>query len=165
MDNFAKLRKVYDLSSLPIMAKEIERKFLVENANFKELSSQRYEIMQGYLSRRIDATVRVRVRDDKAFLTVKGRNHGVVRDEWEYEIPVEEAREMLERCAEGSVLDKTRYIVPFGGYVWEVDEFHGIHEGLVVAEVELSSSDADFPIPPFVGREVTGDIHYYNSNL
>ena len=147
------------------MAKEIERKFLVENANFEAFSTRSYEITQGYLSRRVDATVRVRIRDDKAFLTVKGRNQGIVRDEWEYEIPVSDARDMLDRCAEGAVLSKTRHIVPFEGHVWEVDVFHGSHEGLVVAEVELPSDDAEFPLPSFVGKEVTGDPRYYNSNM
>lgn len=147
------------------MAKEIERKFLVENTNFEAFSTCRHEIMQGYLSRRIDATVRVRIMDDRAFLTVKGRNHGVVRDEWEYEIPVADARDMLQRCAEGSVISKTRYLVPFGGYTWEVDAFHGAHEGLIVAEIELPSAETSFPLPSFVGREVTGDPRYYNSNL
>lgn len=147
------------------MAKEIERKFLVENANFEAFSTRSYEITQGYLSRRVDATVRVRIRDDKAFLTVKGRNQGIVRDEWEYEIPVSDARDMLDRCAEGAVLSKTRHIVPFEGHVWEVDVFHGSHEGLVVAEVELPSDDAEFPLPTFVGKEVTGDPRYYNSNM
>lgn len=147
------------------MAKEIERKFLVENSNFKAFSTCKHEIMQGYLSRRIDATVRVRVMDNKAFLTVKGRNHGVVRDEWEYEIPVDDARDMLQRCAEGSVISKTRYIVPFEGHTWEVDVFHGCHEGLAVAEIELPEANSPFALPPFVGQEVTGNPRYYNSNL
>lgn len=147
------------------MSKEIERKFLVKNTNFKPLAVSSRKLMQGYLSRRIDSTVRVRVCDDCAFLTVKGRNHGIVRDEWEYAIPVADAREMLERCAEGTVIVKTRYNVPFDGLMWEVDEFHGNHEGLVVAEVELPSADAELSLPPFVGEEVTGDPRYYNSNL
>lgn len=147
------------------MAKEIERKFLVENSSFKELSTKRHEIKQGYISRNPTGTVRVRVRDDKAFLTIKGRNEGVVRDEWEYPIPLSEALDMLDRCCEGHVIEKTRYIVPCGGFNWEVDEFHGAREGLVVAEIELPESDTPFDIPPFAGEEVTGNILYYNSNL
>ena len=147
------------------MAKEIERKFLVENTNFKVSATHSYEITQGYLSRRIDSTVRVRIKDDKAFLTVKGRNNGAVRDEWEYEIPVADARDMLGRCADGAVITKTRYIVPFEGWIWEVDEFHGHNEGLVVAEIELPSADSPFRVPLFVGKEVTGNPAYYNSNM
>ncbi len=147
------------------MAKEIERKFLVKNSSFLELSASRQDIRQGYISRRPEGTVRVRICGDRAILTIKGRNDGAVRDEWEYPVPVEDAVLMLERCAEGTVIEKTRHIVPFGGFRWEVDVFHGAHEGLVVAEVELPSPDAAVPLPPFVGREVTGDPRYYNSNL
>lgn len=147
------------------MAKEIERKFLVKNSTFRELSVKSYGIMQGYLNRDPDATVRVRVRGTEAFLTVKGRNQGAVRDEWEYPVPVADAEAMLRRCCGGSLIEKTRHIVPFGGFEWEVDEFHGRHQGLVVAEIELPSSDAVFPLPPFAGEEVTGNPLYYNSNL
>lgn len=147
------------------MAKEIERKFLVKDSSYRHMASSSSHIEQGYLSRDPEATVRVRVRDDRAFLTVKGRNHGMVRDEWEYPIPVGDARIMLRRCARGSILQKRRYLVPFEGFTWEVDEFGGDHAGLVVAEVELPSADTVAPLPPFVGEEVTGDHHYYNSNL
>lgn len=147
------------------MAKEIERKFLVKNSTFLELSTTAIRIKQGYLSRLPEATVRVRIAGDKAFLTVKGKNDGAVRDEWEYSIPVADAEGMLERCAQGSVISKTRYIVPEGAYNWEVDEFHGAHEGLVVAEIELPYADATFGCPDFIGEEVTGNPSYYNSNL
>lgn len=147
------------------MAKEIERKFLVKNSIFMELSSSRQEIKQGYVSRRPEGTVRVRICDGKAFLTVKGRSHGAVRDEWEYPVPVEDAMQMLARCTEGNVIEKTRYIVPSGGLKWEVDVFHGTHEGLVVAEIELPAPDTTFTPPSFIGPEVTGDPRYYNSNL
>ena len=139
------------------MAKEIERKFLVTNDSYRHMATSSSHIEQGYLSRDPEATVRVRVRDDRAFLTVKGRNHGMVRDEWEYPIPVGDARIMLRRCARGSILQKRRYLVPFEGFTWEVDEFGGDHAGLVVAEVELPSADTVAPLPPFVGEEVTGD--------
>lgn len=147
------------------MAKEIERKFLVKNPTFRELSTTAIRIKQGYLSRLPEATVRVRIAGDKAFLTVKGKNHGCVRDEWEYAVPVADAEAMLDRCAQGSVISKTRYIVPDGAYNWEVDEFHGSNEGLVVAEIELPHAEATFNRPDFIGEEVTGNPSYYNSNL
>ena len=147
------------------MAKEIERKFLVKNPTFRELSTTAIRIKQGYLSRLPEATVRVRIAGDKAFLTVKGKNDGAVRDEWEYAVPVADAEAMLDRCAQGSVISKTRYIVPDGAYNWEVDEFHGSNEGLVVAEIELPHAEATFNRPDFIGEEVTGNPAYYNSNL
>ena len=119
MLNFAKL-SIYKPKN---MAKEIERKFLVKNSTFRELSTTATRIKQGYLSRLPEATVRVRIAGNKAFLTVKGKNHGCVRDEWEYAVPVADAEAMLDRCAQGSVISKTRYIVPDGTYNWEVDEF------------------------------------------
>ena len=103
--------------------------------------------------------------DAVGYITVKGRNAGAVRDEWEYTIPAADAEAMLKLCPEGSVLSKTRYLVDFGGRTWEVDEFHGHLEGLVVAEVELDDENADVEMPPFVSVEVTGDERYYNSNL
>lgn len=147
------------------MAKEIERKFLVKDNSFDKMTTRRSRIRQTYISDRPEATVRVRVRDDHAFLTVKGRNTGAVRDEWEYEIPVCEAEEMAGRLAGGWSIDKVRHIVPFGGRIWEVDVFHGRHEGLVLAEVELEDADAAVELPPFAGEEVTGVAAYYNSVL
>lgn len=147
------------------MAKEIERKFLVVGDSYADMAESAVELMQGYLSRRREATVRVRIAGDKAFLTVKGENRGVVRDEWEYPVPVADARCMMQ-CCEGTIISKTRYLVPYSGLLWEVDRFHGVLEGLVVAEVELESEDAPLGIlPPFIGREVTGDARYYNSSL
>lgn len=147
------------------MAKEIEHKFLVKSDNYRLTATSAHRIAQGYISRRPEGTVRVRILDDCAFLTVKGKNDGLVRDEWEYEIPLADAAEMLARTCEGKSLEKTRYIVDYEGFRWEVDEFHGAMEGLVVAEVEVPSADTVFPLPPFVGKEVTGDPAYYNSNL
>lgn len=147
------------------MAKEIEHKFLVKSDNYRLMANAAHRIAQGYISRRPEGTVRVRILDDRAFLTVKGKNDGLVRDEWEYEIPLADAAEMLDRTCEGKSLEKTRYIVDYEGFIWEVDEFHGAREGLVVAEVEVPSADTVFPLPPFVGEEVTGDPAYYNSNL
>lgn len=147
------------------MAKEIERKFLVTDSSYRDMASAERHIVQGYLSRDPRATVRVRIADGRAWLTVKGRNDGAVRDEWEYEIPVSDARDMLGRCAAGRVIEKTRYIVDYGGRSWEVDEFGGELSGLTVAEIELDSADEQPELPPFVGDEVTGDPRYYNSAL
>lgn len=147
------------------MAKEIERKFLVRDDSYKALAVGSDEIAQGYISANPDGTVRVRLKGEKAFLTVKTRNQGCVRNEWEYEIPVADARQMLENC-QGSIISKTRYYVPAGdGLQWEVDEFHGIRRGLTVAEIELPSEGTAFAIPSFIGDEVTGDPAYYNSSL
>lgn len=121
------------------------------------------EIAQGYLSRNPEATVRVRVRDNRGFLTVKSKNHGLERGEWEYEIPAADARELLKLC-QSPVLNKTRHIVPFEGYTWEVDVFSN-PEIPPMAEVELPSADARPALPPWLGREVTGNPAYYNSNL
>ena len=109
--------------------------------------------------------MRVRLKGEKAFLTVKTRNQGCVRNEWEYEIPAADARQMLENCR-GCIISKTRYYIPADdGLQWEVDEFHGTRQGLTVAEIELPSEDTAFAIPSFIGDEVTGDPAYYNSSL
>ena len=148
------------------MPLEIERKFLVDGG-FRELSFKSYRIVQGYLSTESGRTVRVRLRDDRGFLTIKGaaKDGGFSRFEWEKEIPASEAGDLLKLCA-GRVIDKTRYLVKGpDGHVFEVDEFHGANEGLVVAEVELKSEDEDFIRPDWLGEEVTGDRRYYNSML
>lgn len=148
------------------MSKEIERKFLVTDDSYKAAATDKLEIAQGYLSTDADATVRVRISGEKAWLTVKSRNRGAVRGEWEYAVPVGDAREMLASCCGGRLIEKTRYIVDAGGGLrWEVDEFHGRHQGLVVAEIELPAEDTPFVKAPFVGREVTGEPEYYNSSL
>lgn len=147
------------------MSKEIERKFLVTSDAYKSVSVSSSEIRQGYLSRNPDATVRVRLRGDKGYLTVKSRNKGISRDEWEYEIPAADAAEMLDRLCDGPVLSKTRYIVATESGNWEIDEFHGRLEGLVVAEIELPAADTPIALPSFIGREVSDDPQYYNSNL
>lgn len=146
------------------MAKEIERTFLVDDDSFRKMSSFTVHILQGYLNRDPERTVRIRIRNDSAFFTVKGKTVGCERDEFEYEIPLEDGLEMLKLCS-GKILDKTRYMVPFGNFVWEVDEYHGDLQGLIVAEVELPNANVDVPLPPFVGKEVTGDPKYYNSQL
>lgn len=146
------------------MALEIERKFLTCNDSFRAMASKAVIIKQGYLSRDVDATVRVRIIGHEAFVTVKTRNAGYVRHEYEYPIPVGDASEMLQAC-KGLIIEKTRHIVPFGGFVWEVDEFDGALKGIVVAEIELPSADTQFTLPPFIGEEVTSRKEYYNSNI
>lgn len=147
------------------MAQEIERKFLV-TGDFKSQAAKQTRIIQGYLSSVPDRTVRVRVKGDKGFITVKGigNNSGASRYEWEKEIPVGEVQELLKICEPG-VIDKTRYNVVVGKHTFEVDEFYGENEGLVVAEIELSSEAESFEKPSWLGEEVTGDVKYYNSML
>jgi len=147
------------------MAKEIERKFLVKG-DFKDEAFKATRITQGYLSSVPERTVRVRVKGDKGFITIKGIGNasGASRYEWEKEIPVEEVKELLLICEPG-VIDKTRYLVKAGEFTFEVDEFYGDNEGLVMAEVELASVDEDFERPDWLGAEVTGDRRYYNSHL
>ena len=147
------------------MAKEIERKFLVKG-DFKSEAFKATRITQGYLSSVPERTVRVRVKGDKGFITIKGIGNasGASRYEWEKEIPVEEVKELLLICEPG-VIDKTRYLVKAGEYTFEVDEFYGDNEGLVIAEVELASHDEAYEKPDFIGDEVTGDRRYYNSHL
>lgn len=146
------------------MAKEIERKFLVANvdAAISEAVTHKH-IVQGYLSTNPDATVRVRIADTQGFLAVKSRNHGAERNEWEYEIPHADALEML-KLSQSRVIDKTRYLVPFEGFTWEVDLFHS-HPGLALAEVELPGADTPISLPAWIGQEVTDNPAYYNSAL
>ena len=147
------------------MAQEIEKKFLVAG-EFKESAKKATRITQGYLSSVPERTVRVRVKGDKGYITVKGigNDSGASRFEWEKEIPVEDVRDLLKICEPG-VIDKTRYLVDCDGYTFEVDEFYGDNEGLVVAEVELGDEDEAFTRPSWLGEEVTGDKKYYNSML
>ena len=147
------------------MAQEIERKFLVEG-DFKGLATKSTRITQGYLSSVPERTVRVRIKGDKGFITIKGigSDSGASRYEWEKEIPVSEVEDLLKICEPG-VIDKTRYLVASGEHTFEVDEFYGDNEGLVVAEVELASENEVFEKPSFLGQEVTGDVKYYNSML
>ncbi len=147
------------------MAQEIERKFLV-TGEFKSLASRQTRIVQGYLNSVPERTVRVRIKGDKGFLTIKGIGNasGASRFEWEKEISLQEAEQLLAICEPG-VIDKIRYLVPSGHHTFEVDEFFGENEGLTVAEVELNSEDEAFVKPTFIGEEVTGDSKYYNSML
>jgi adenylate cyclase len=147
------------------MAQEIERKFLVDG-EYKTLAVKNTRIIQGYLSSVPERTVRVRVKGDKGFITIKGIGSasGASRYEWEKEISIEEAKELLAICEPG-VIDKTRYIVKSGPHSFEVDEFYGDNLGLTVAEVELSSENEHFEKPEWLGKEVTGDTRFYNSML
>lgn len=146
------------------MGIEIEHKYLVNGDSYKWESAGKSDIMQGFLSRDPERTVRVRVRDDKGFITVKGRGTGAAHPEFEYEVPLEDAMQLLTLC-EPPVIVKTRYIVEHKGNRWEVDEFHDGLQGLVIAELEVPSEDYVFPLPDFVGKEVTGDPRYCNSQL
>lgn len=147
------------------MAQEIERKFLV-TGEYKRLSFAHSHIAQGYISSARGRTVRVRIRDAEGFLTIKGPSaeSGLSRYEWEKKIPLDEARELMAICEPG-MIDKTRWLVKSGKHTFEVDEFHGENQGLVIAEVELSREDEAYEKPLFVGPEVTGDVRYYNSFL
>lgn len=147
------------------MAQEIERKFLV-CGDFKSRAVREERICQGYLSSVPERTVRVRVRGEQGFLTIKGGSDasGRSRYEWEKEIPLREAQELLRLCEPGRV-DKVRYEIPVGRHVFEVDEFCGENAGLVVAEVELEAVDEVFERPEWLGEEVTGDARYYNASL
>lgn len=146
------------------MGVEIERKFLVRDESFKGAAFGKERLIQGYLSRDPERTVRVRVKGDAGFITVKGKNEGAARLEFEYEIGREDALEML-RLALPGVIDKTRYYVEHEGMVWEVDEYHNLGRRLVTAEVEMPSVGTEVGLPQFVGEEVTGNPDYYNSNL
>ncbi len=146
------------------MALEIERKYLVDLEKLGTLENG-IRIKQAYLSTNKEAVVRVRVKNDKAYLTIKGSNIGVTRLEFEYEIPLDEANEMLDKLCQKPVIDKTRYLIDYENHTWELDIFYGDNEGLVVVEVELSSEDETIILPSWVKEEVSSDARYYNSNL
>lgn len=143
--------------------RETERKFLVAG-DFRGEVSGASHIIQGYLSSAPGRTVRVRLRDEQGWITVKGPARGLTRIEWEKEIPAGEAQLLLSLCEPG-IIDKTRYLVSSGQHTFEVDEFHGDNDGLVMAEVELKAPDEPYQKPPFIAEEVTGDRRYYNSHL
>jgi len=145
---------------------EIERKFLINSDDYKENAHQKFRIIQGFLNRDPERTVRVRIKNDKGVLTVKGlsSNDGLSRFEWEREISKKDAKALLEFCEKG-VIDKIRYEVMVENHIFEVDEFFGDNEGLVIAEIELETESEAFTKPDWLGKEVTGDIKYYNSQL
>lgn len=146
------------------MAFEIEHKYLVKDTSYRDMAAEIILILQGYIDRTPERTVRIRIIDDKGFITVKGKTIGDTRLEFEYEIPLEDARQMMNLCLPG-IIEKRRYVVPFEGFVWEVDEFAGTRKGLVLAEIELPDSSTPYTLPPFIGENVTGRPEFYNSNL
>ncbi len=153
---------------------EIERKFLVLDESYKSMATEKHTIEQGYLCKDPDKTVRVRIWDDKGFLTIKSAKNqvGFSRFEWEREISLSDAKELMALALPGKI-EKTRWIIPAScnlspvacNRVWEVDEFHGRLEGFVMAEIELGSEEEEFDKPAFLGEEVTGDPRYYNANM
>ena len=145
---------------------EIERKFLVKVSDYKKEAHRKTKIIQGYLTKDPKRTVRVRIRENQGFLTIKGisSEDGLSRFEWEKEIPINEAKELITLCLP-TIIEKTRYEVTYKGVLFEVDEFEGTHSGLVLVEVELNSTEDVFEKPDWVGKEVTGDEKYYNSYL
>ena len=147
------------------MGLEIERKFLVVNDQWRDAVVSKSRLQQGYLATQANASIRVRISDDRAWLNVKGTTVGVSRHEFEYEIPLQDAREMLQHVAEKPFIDKTRYRVRHGEHIWDLDLFAGENAGLIVAEVELESESQPFELPPWAGEEVSHDTRYYNVNL
>lgn len=148
------------------MAQEIERKFLVINENYKREAFNRTHIVQGYMTSGHGRSVRIRIRDEKGYITIKGPSNvtGMSRFEWEKEISLQDAQDLMKLCDTGRI-DKFRYLVKSGNHIFEVDEFHGDNEGLIMAEVELKSEDDLYEKPDFIGKEVTGDRRFYNSYL
>lgn len=146
------------------MAKEIERKFLINGKTWEKRDAGIF-YRQGYLSTERNRSVRIRAGEGKGYLTIKGETHGSVRDEFEYEIPFEDANELLRNFCRKPLIEKRRYKIKYGGLTWEVDEFEGENKGLILAEVELTAEDQRIELPPWIGKEVTGDAKYYNVNL
>jgi len=147
------------------MGLEIERKFLLKNDGWRVCAHHCERFRQGYLNNEIYCSVRVRTSDDHAWLNIKGLTIGAKRQEFEYEIPLVDAHEMLDTLSRKPVIEKVRYFVKVGGHVWEIDEFEGDNEGLIVAEIELSHQDETFEVPDWIGEEVTHDLRYYNTEL
>lgn len=147
------------------MPVEIERKFLVVSDEWRALADGGRRLRQAYIAHDRNGSVRVRLAADKAWLTLKTARSGMVRDEFEYEIPLNEAEEMLQRLCSGPVIEKTRYRVPHDGKIWEVDMFSGCADGLILAEVELQAVDERFDLPDWVGDEVTEDPRFRNSAI
>ena len=146
------------------MAQEIERKFLLRTEGWRGLAPGRAYV-QGYLACGGACAVRVRIADNAATLTIKSATDGAVRHEFEYAVPLADARRMLDLLAEKPLIEKTRYTIEHKGFYWEIDEFHGENQGLIVAEIELEREDEVFEKPDWIGGEVTGDPRYYNANL
>ncbi|MCL7750932.1 CYTH domain-containing protein [Guyparkeria hydrothermalis] len=147
------------------MAKEIERKFLLTDEAWRNQIERSERMVQGYLNDQGPVSVRARIAGDRAWLNIKSRTLGISRDEFEYEIPLADAERMLDHLTTGPVIDKTRHFVTYGEHLWEIDEFHGENDGLIVAEVELDHVDQPFARPAWLGEEVSHDARYYNVSL
>ncbi len=145
------------------MGQEIEHKYLVRDTSYRNAAESVMSIRQGYLSRDPERVVRLRIINTDAYITVKGKNNGAARMEFEYPIPIKDAEEMLAIC-EPPVIEKTRFIVNFSGFRWEIDEIKSPCK-MTVAEIEIPATDMSYPIPPFIGENITGNEKYYNSNL
>ncbi len=146
------------------MGLEIERKFLIKKNSWKSAVTRFHKIKQGYLNSSPSRTVRVRLYDDKGFLTIKGKSENLTRKEYEYDIPAFEAESLMELC-ERPLIEKTRHLCQYEGHVWEVDVFEGVNKGLVLAEIELTKEEETFSLPDWIGEEVSTDPRYFNSSL
>ena len=147
------------------MHTEIERKFLVTGEDWRDEATEVLLLRQGYLATDPQCAVRVRISGSSAWLTIKGKSVGGAAPEFEYPIPLPEAEAMLDLLAKQPLIEKKRHLIPRDGFLWEVDEFLGRNAGLIIAEIELASKDQTFPLPPWAGRDVTGEARYYNANL
>ncbi|MBL4704970.1 MAG: CYTH domain-containing protein [Flavobacteriales bacterium] len=146
------------------MGIEIERKFLLANSNWKQLADGGTAIKQGYLSSDINKTIRIRIYGGKGFITIKGKTIGISRPEFEYEIPLKDALQLIKLC-EKPFIEKIRYLVHLNGNIWEIDVFEGANEGLIVAEIELPEENLKIIVPDWIGIEVSDQVKYFNSNL
>lgn len=146
------------------MATEIEHKYLVTDKSYRVKADKVIHIKQGYLSRDKNRTVRVRTTDNQAFITIKGAGNGISRPEYEFEIPYADGISLLDMCLP-VIIEKTRHIVMDNGNKWEIDEYHGVHAGLVTAEIEIPNEEYTYPLPPFIGQDVTGNQKYSNAYL
>ena len=147
------------------MGIETERKFLVTSDDWRPLVESSHSCRQGYFPAAGQASVRVRLIGSQSFLTIKGPRMGISRSEFEYPIPTADAQILLEEFCHNQLIEKTRHIITLNGFTWEIDEFEGPNKGLILAEVELQSPDQNFPLPPWVGKEVSEDERYFNSRL
>ena len=144
------------------MAKEIERKFLVTNDEWRDQVKKQAYYRQGYINDAVECSIRIRIASDKAFLNIKSATLGIERMEYEYPVPLDDANEMLDSFALGPVIEKTRYFVDIGEHTWEIDVFEGDNQGLVVAEIELNDENESFEMPSWAGEDVSHDTRYYN---
>lgn len=147
------------------MAIEVEHKFLLANDNWRALTSDSVAYRQGYLSSEANSSIRIRISDTQAWLNIKSATIGNQRHEYEYAIPLSDANEMLDTLCRKPLIEKVRHFVKYDKHLWEIDEFKGANEGLIIAEVELSSTQETFSRPDWLGQEVTYDLRYYNNNL